>query len=92
MFPDTVASTLAVGDKAQGRSGERTFPLVLEYLSTRSDNGSLVQAIERAETEGLNVVQVLTLVDRQEGAVETLAAKGYELHVLFTRAELEQAR
>lgn len=59
MFPDTVASTLAVGDKAQGRSGERTFPLVLEYLSTRSDNGSLVQAIysvqrtERSSSPGL---------------------------------------
>lgn len=49
MFPDAVASTLDVGSKAQGRSGQNTFPLVLEYLSSRSDSGSLVQAIYRVQ-------------------------------------------
>lgn len=50
MLPDSVASTLAKGSEAQGRSGSKTFQLVLEYLSTRSDNGSLVQAIFRVQT------------------------------------------
>lgn len=47
MLPDSVASTLSSGDSAQGKSGSESFPLALERLSARSDNGSLVQAIFR---------------------------------------------
>ncbi|MFX8020183.1 hypothetical protein ABTK57_20520, partial [Acinetobacter baumannii] len=47
MLPDSVAATLSSGDSAQGKSGSESFPLALERLSARSDNGSLVQAIFR---------------------------------------------
>lgn len=57
---------------------------------TTTTGGSLLQAIDHAVAAGLNVVQVVTIVDRQEGASELLAAAGYPLQALCTRAELLQ--
>ena len=51
--------------------------------------GSILKAIERVRQEtDWQVSQVLCLVDRQEGARETLAQAGYELISLFTGIEL----
>lgn len=44
-----------------------------------------MKAIERAKEEGLEVVRVLALVDREEGGKENLKKEGYELETLFTR-------
>lgn len=50
--------------------------------------GTLLTVIERVESQGLQVGLVATVVDRQEGGVEALAAKGYRLESIFTREEL----
>ena len=50
--------------------------------------GTLLQVIDRVEALGFEVALVATVVDRQEGGVEALAAKGYRLHSVFTREEL----
>lgn len=51
--------------------------------------GSILKAIERVRQEtDWQVVRVLCLVDRQEGAREMLARAGYELISLFTGVEL----
>lgn len=50
--------------------------------------GTLLKAIERAESEGLKVVQILALVDRNEGGRELLREKGYELNSVFVRQDL----
>jgi orotate phosphoribosyltransferase len=51
--------------------------------------GSLLKAIARVREEtDWHIARVLCLVDRQEGAHETLAQAGYELIALFTGAEL----
>lgn len=50
--------------------------------------GSILHAIHRAQAEGLQVVQVLVLVDRQEGGRENLKKAGFELESIFTREEL----
>ncbi len=55
---------------------------------TTTTGGSLIKAIERAKAAGLDVVQVLTVVDREEGAHEALAAAGHELEFLTRRTEL----
>jgi orotate phosphoribosyltransferase len=55
---------------------------------TTTTGGSLVQAIRRAEEAGLEIVQVITVVDREEGAARTLAEAGFELEALTTRTEL----
>jgi len=48
---------------------------------------SLLKAIDRAHEEGLKVVKVLAIVDREEGGRETLKKQGYELDALFSRSD-----
>ncbi len=50
--------------------------------------GTLLQVIERVQSQGFEVGLIATVVDRQEGGVEALAAKGYALLSVFTREEL----
>lgn len=50
--------------------------------------GTLLQVIERVQSQGFEVGLVATVVDRQEGGAEALAAKGYKLLAVFTREEL----
>ena len=50
--------------------------------------GSLVKAIRFAEAAGLEVVQCIAIVDREEGATETMRDAGFDLLSLTTRTEL----
>jgi orotate phosphoribosyltransferase len=50
--------------------------------------GTLLQVIDRVEAQGFEVGLVATIVDRQEGGEEALAAKGYKLFAVFNREEL----
>jgi orotate phosphoribosyltransferase len=56
---------------------------------TTTTGGSLLEAIEKAQSEGLVVVQTLTVVDREEGATARLAQAGFELEALVRRSDLE---
>ena len=49
--------------------------------------GSSMQAVSLLRQEGANIVCVLTIVDRLEGAKENFAAEGLELRSLFTADE-----
>ncbi len=71
------------GDKAL-RPGMRVA--VVEDVVTTGR--SLLRAIEVCESFGLRVVQVLALIDREEGGREALRSKGYELEAIFRRGEL----
>lgn len=55
---------------------------------TTTTGGSLLKAVEIARAAELDVVQCITIVDRQEGAAEAIAAAGYALEALVRRAEL----
>jgi orotate phosphoribosyltransferase len=74
------------GDKAV-KKGTRVG--IIEDVVTTG--GSLLKAIRIAEEHGLQVVQALTLVDREEGGKEELAAAGYTLEAVFTRSEITGA-
>ena len=50
--------------------------------------GTLLQVIEGVEAQGFKVGVVITVVERQEGGVKTLADAGYRLESIFTREEL----
>lgn len=56
--------------------------------------GSVLKAIERVEEFGCQVIRVVSLVDREEGAAEAFASKGYDYRPIFTLSELviEHAR
>ena len=50
--------------------------------------GSTIKAIERAGSEGLNVVKAVILVDRQEGGLENIRQHVKDVSAIITRDEL----
>ncbi len=49
---------------------------------------SLLKSIERLRKEGYEPIQVVAILDREEGGSEKLKAAGYDLKSIFTRADL----
>ncbi len=66
------------------REGERVA--ILEDVITTG--GSTIKAIERARTQGLEVVKVVSLIDRQEGGVEKIREHVEDVSAIITRDEL----
>jgi uridine monophosphate synthetase len=60
--------------------------VVIDDLATQG--GSKFEAIEKLEAAGLKVKDVVVLIDRQSGAVETLAQAGYRLHAVLKLTDL----
>ncbi len=52
---------------------------------------TIVKSVEGLRAEGRQVSDVVVVVDRQEGAEETLASLGVRLHSLVTKADLTAA-
>ena len=50
--------------------------------------GSSMKAVRRAEEEGLKVLGIVTLVDREEGGRENIKTEGYQLRTIFTRSQI----
>ncbi|MBW1897740.1 MAG: orotate phosphoribosyltransferase, partial [Deltaproteobacteria bacterium] len=59
---------------------------ILEDVVTTG--GSTIKAIKRAEAEGLEVVRVVTLIDRQEGGIEKIKQHIESVSSIITRDEL----
>jgi len=64
--------------------GERV--LLIDDLVTKAD--SKLEAIEALEKNQLRVRDILVLVDREEGGVDVLNAKGYNVHWIFKFTDL----
>lgn len=62
--------------------------IVVEDVVTTG--GSTRKAIEILEKEGFKILQVITLVDRQEGGHENIAQMEHQLESLFTLKDLMQ--
>jgi orotate phosphoribosyltransferase len=71
---------LVKGDSLKGRR-----VVILEDVTTTG--GSALKAIEAVKADGAQVVSVVTIVDRQEGAAETFREAGVAFHPLLTRAD-----
>ncbi|MBZ8133625.1 orotate phosphoribosyltransferase [Afifella sp. IM 167] len=71
---------LAEGEKLFGRK-----ILVVEDVTTTG--GSAMIAIEALRSAGATVTDVLTIVDRQEGAEAAFAKAGVTLHALFCKSD-----
>ena len=63
--------------------------LVIDDLATTG--GAKLEAIQKLEAAGLAVRDVVVLIDREQGARETLAAAGYRLHAVVTLGQLLDA-
>jgi orotate phosphoribosyltransferase len=59
--------------------------ILLEDVTTTG--GSVLEAVKEVRTAGGKVTNVITVVDREEGAREALAAAGVELIALYTRSD-----
>jgi len=75
---------LPKGETLKGRN-----VVVLE--DTTTTGGSSMQAVRALREEGANILLVLTIVDRLEGAKENFAAEGLELRALYTADEFLNA-
>ena len=60
--------------------------VVIDDLATTG--GSKFEAIDKLSQAGLQVRDVVVLIDRQSGAAESLAQAGYRLHAVFRLSEL----
>ena len=60
--------------------------MIVEDVTTTGD--SSLKAVDRAQQEGLEVLGIITLVDREEGARENIEAQGQVLKSVFTRTEV----
>lgn len=49
---------------------------------------SLLETIDEVENEGLNVSDIVVVLDRQQGGREKLQEKGYNVHTLFAISEV----
>ncbi len=66
------------------RPGEQV--VIIDDVATTG--GSTIKAIERARSEGLEVVRAVILVDRQEGGMDNIRAHVPEAAAIITRDEL----
>lgn len=60
--------------------------LLIEDVVTTG--GSVLQVAEILKKQGLQVSEIVVLVDRQQGGKKALMAAGYQLHSVFTLDEL----
>jgi orotate phosphoribosyltransferase len=75
----------------QWLEGRKNLPpgsrvVIVEDVTTTG--GSSMKAVERAREEGLEVVGIVTLVDREEGAREAIEGAGLPLRAVFTRTQV----
>ncbi|WP_303721205.1 orotate phosphoribosyltransferase [Malonomonas rubra] len=75
----------------QWLEGRKNLPpgsrvVIVEDVTTTG--GSSMKAVERAQEEGLEVLGIVTLVDREEGAREAIEGAGQKLRAVFTRSEV----
>jgi len=76
------------GQWLEGRKNLPAGTKVVIVEDVVTTGGSSMKAVRRAEEEGLEVLGIVTLVDREEGGRENIEQEGYWLRTIFTRTEL----
>jgi len=77
----------------QWLEGRKNLPkgsrvVIVEDVTTTG--GSSMKAVERAREEGMEVVGIVTLVDREEGARENIEGQGIALRAVFTKSQVTE--
>jgi len=76
------------GQWLEGRKNLPSGSRVVIVEDVTTTGGSSMKAVERAEEEGLIVLGIVTLVDREEGAREAIEGAGQVLRTVFTKSEV----
>ncbi|MGC6511054.1 MAG: orotate phosphoribosyltransferase [Myxococcota bacterium] len=72
----------------EGQAGLEKGTAVCVVEDTVTTGGSLLKAIKRIEDAGYKVVQCIAVVDREEGARESIEDAGYPFEALTTKQML----
>jgi uridine monophosphate synthetase len=82
VYPRKEAKAYGTRAEIEGvfRAGEKV--VVIDDLTTTG--GSKFEAIDRLLAAGLQVEDIVVLIDRESGAAEALAQAGYRLHAVFS--------
>jgi len=70
----------------EGDLGPKDRVVIVDDVATTG--GSTVKAIDRARSEGLDVIKAVILVDRQEGGVENIRESVNDVSAIVTRGDL----
>jgi orotate phosphoribosyltransferase len=76
------------GQWLEGRKNLPPGSRVIIVEDVVTTGGSSMKAVNRAKEEGLEVLGIVTLVDREEGGRENIEKEGYWLKTIFTKSEL----
>jgi orotate phosphoribosyltransferase len=71
----------------EGKKGLPSPAQVVVVEDVVTTGGSTLKAIERCRSEGLHVLGVVALVDREEGGRDAVEKAGVELRALFRRSD-----
>jgi len=76
------------GQWLEGRKNLPPGSKVVIVEDVVTTGGSSMKAVRRAEEEGLVVLGIVTLVDREEGGRENIEKEGYWLRAIFTKSDV----
>ena len=82
IYPRKEAKAYGTSAEIEGVYQASEQAVVIDDLATTG--GSKFEAIEKLTQAGLQVKDVVVLVDRESGAGEALAQAGFQLHAVFT--------
>lgn len=86
IYPRKEAKAYGIGQAVEGVFETGRPAVVLEDLVT--SGGSVLRAITTLEEAGLQVSDVVVLIDREQGGPQQLAAKGYRLHAVLSLTQI----
>jgi uridine monophosphate synthetase len=89
IYPRKEVKAYGMGRGIEGdfQAGQRA--VVIEDLVTSA--GSVLAVIQTLQTAGLEVSDVVVLIDREQGGLQNLAAAGYRLHAALTMTQIVDA-
>jgi orotate phosphoribosyltransferase len=76
------------GQWLEGRKNLPPGSKVVIVEDVVTTGGSSMKAVRRAEEEGLQVLGIVALVDREEGGRENIEKEGFWLKAIFTKSDL----
>ena len=76
------------GQWLEGRKNLPPGSRVVIVEDVVTTGGSSMKAVRRAEEEGLKVLGIVTLVDREEGGRENIEKEGFWLKAIFTKTDV----
>jgi uridine monophosphate synthetase len=86
IYPRKTAKDYGTAAAVEGIYHPGETVVVIDDLATTG--GSKFEAIEKLTEVGLQVRDVVVLIDRESGAKEALTERGYRMHALFTLSQL----